>query len=103
VAAQSRPVATVAHVEWDHVDPSALFESIRARGPAADAERTVWAFERALAAGRIDPDLVENLLVACVSLLAYERDSTPRTLLEELFRRAVGDEEWRERFVTLLD
>jgi hypothetical protein len=90
-------------VEWDRIDPSALFESIRERGPSADAERTVWAFERALAAGQIDPDLVEHLLVACVSLIAYERDSTPRTVLEHVFRRSIGDDEWRERFVPLLD
>jgi hypothetical protein len=89
-------------MEWDQIDASALFDSIRERGPAPDAERTVWAFERALAAGQIDPNLVEHLLVACVSLLAYERGSTPRTVLELLFRRAVDDDEWRTRFVPLL-
>jgi hypothetical protein len=93
---------TVIPVNWDDVDPSALFASIRDRGPVADAERTVWAFERALVAARVDPVLLEHLLVACVSLVSYERGQTPRTVLEQVFRRAVSDEEWRDRFAPLI-
>jgi hypothetical protein len=89
-------------VSWDEIDPSRLFESIRARGPAADAERTVWAFERALEAARIDGQLLGHVLVAAASLIAYEEGSTPRHVLEQIFRRAVADDEWRERYAPLL-
>jgi hypothetical protein len=88
-------------VEWDHLDPSALFEAIRQRGPAADAERTVLAFERALDLARIDGDLLEHLLVACTCLLAHGREQTPRTILEHVFRRSVTDAEWRVRYQPL--
>lgn len=89
-------------MDWDEIDFSALFETIRERGPAAEAERTVWAFERALRAARSDGELLEHLLVACVCLVAHERQQTPRTVLEQVFRRAVGDNEWRERFAPLI-
>lgn len=89
-------------MEWEHVDPERLFAAIRASGPPAGAERTVWAFERALAAARIDPELLRHLLVACVSLVAYEEGQPPRAVLEQLFRRSVSDAEWRERFEPLI-
>jgi hypothetical protein len=85
-------------MNWDHFDPSSLFETIRERRPAPEAERTVWAFERALDVARVDPELLDHLLVACVCLVAREQRTTPRTVLEHVFRRAVGDGEWRERF-----
>lgn len=72
-----------------------------ASGPASDAERSVWAFERALVA-RIDGDLLRHLLVACVCLVAHEEGETPRAVLERLFRRAVSDREWQEEFAPLL-
>jgi hypothetical protein len=89
-------------MDWEHVDPERLFSAIRADGPASGAERTVWAFERAIAAARIDPEMLRYLLVACVSLVAYEEGLPPRAVLEQLFRRAVSDDEWRERFEPLL-
>jgi hypothetical protein len=89
-------------VNWNAVDPSRLFDTIRERGPAEDAERTVWAFERALEFARLDPELMGHLLVACVCLVAHAEGETPRTVLEQRFRRAVSDDEWREHFVTLL-
>ena len=89
-------------MDWHDVDPERLFEAVRARGGAADAERTVWAFERALSVARLDPELLHHLLVACVCLIAYEEDRAPRTVLEELFRRSVSDADWRERFEPLL-
>lgn len=88
-------------MDWDQFDPSTLFELVRNRGPAADAEHMIWAFERALAVARTDRNLVEHVLVACVSLLALERDETPRSILEAMFGRAVGDGEWRERYAPL--
>ena len=59
-------------MEWRDVEPEALFEAIRARGGAPDAERTVWAFERALTVARLDPELLRHLVVAAVCLVAYE-------------------------------
>ncbi len=90
------------YVDWDEFDAGALFALVRDRGPAADAEHTVWAFERALAIARTDSALVEHVLVACVSLLAFEREETPRTVLDAIFRRAIGDREWRERYAQLI-
>lgn len=88
-------------MHWDDVEPERLFEAIRERGPAVDAERTVWAFERALAVARLDPELVRHLLIAAVCVVAYEDGTSPRVVLEELFRRSVSDAEWRERFESL--
>lgn len=88
-------------VDWNSVDPERLFDAIRDRGPASDAERSVWAFERALVAARIDGDLLRHLLVACVCLVAHEEGETPRTVLERLFRRSVSDDEWFADFAPL--
>ena len=80
----------------------ALRGGTRARGRDPDAERTVWAFERALAVARLDPELLRHLLVATVCLMAYEEGQSPRAVLDELFRRSVSDGEWRERYELLL-
>ena len=88
-------------VDWHEVDPERLFDKIRERGPAADAERTVWAFEQALVVARIDGELLSHVLGACVCLLAYDEGESPRTILEQMYRRAVSDGEWRDRFVPL--
>ena len=89
-------------MEWRELEPEQLYEAIRTRGTGPDAERTVWAFERALAVARLDPELLQYLLVATVCLVAYEEGTTPRTVLEQLFRRSVSDAEWRDRFEPLL-
>jgi hypothetical protein len=88
-------------VNWNAVDPEPLYRAIRERGPASDAERSVWAFERALLAARLDGDLLRHLLVACVCLVAHEEGETPRTVLERLFRRSVSDQEWFEDYAPL--
>ena len=85
-------------VDWDSFDPAALFEAIRERGPAPDAEQTIWAFERALHVARTDAAFVEHLVVASVCLLAYERGQTPRTILEQMFRRSVSDLVWSQNY-----
>jgi len=87
--------------EWDTFDPEQLYEAIHEQGPATDAARTVWAFERAIAVARLDPELLRHLLVASVCLVANEQGEPPRTVLEQLFRRSVSDAEWRERFEPL--
>jgi hypothetical protein len=88
-------------VNWDSFDSAALFDAIRGRGPAADAEQTVWAFEKALEVARIDSALLDHLVVASVSLLAFERNETPRTILDVVFRRAVSDSDWRDDYAPL--
>jgi hypothetical protein len=88
-------------VNWNLVDPEPLFDSIRARGPSSDAERSVWAFERALAVARIDGELLRHLLVACVCLVAKDEGVTPRSVLERLLHRAVSDDEWRDEYAPL--
>ena len=89
-------------MDWNTIDPEPLFEAIRERGPASDAERSVWAFERALVAARMDRELLRHLLVACVCLVARDEGETPRTVLERLFRRAVSDGEWWDEYAPLL-
>lgn len=97
-----RPRRDTEHVAaWDAFDPEDLFEAIHARGPHGDAARTVWAFERALSVARLDPELLRHLLVACVCLVATEEGTSPRAVLEQLFRRSVSDAEWRDRFEPL--
>ena len=81
---------------------SALFGHIRERFSGADAEKMVWAFERALDTARIDEQLLDYLLVAVVCLVARAQEDTPRTVLEQVFRRSVSDEEWRDRYAPLL-
>ncbi|HEY6114019.1 MAG TPA: hypothetical protein VIV37_07925 [Gaiellaceae bacterium] len=89
-------------MRWQDVEPERLFEAVRARGAAPDAERTVWAFERALAVAKLDPELLRHLLVASVCLVAYEEGESPRAVLDALFRRSVSDGEWRDRFEPLI-
>jgi hypothetical protein len=88
-------------VDWREIDTEPLFDAIRARGPAPDAEQAVWAFEQALGVARIDERLLEHLLVACVCLRAFEEAASPRAILEQTFRRSVSDTEWHERFAPL--
>jgi len=58
----------------------------------------VWAFERALQVARTDGALIENLVVASICLVAFERGETPRTILEQMFRRSVSDRDWQEKY-----
>ena len=58
----------------------------------------MWAFEQALRVARTDGALIEHLVVASVCLVAYERGETPRTILEQMFRRSVSDFDWREKY-----
>jgi hypothetical protein len=87
---------------WDELDLEALEQELRNTLPAAEAEKMIWAFERALLAARIDDDLLRYLLAATASLLAAAEASTPRAVFEAYFRRSVSDEEWRDRYAELL-
>jgi hypothetical protein len=87
---------------WDELDPDALYSELRNALPAAEAEKMVWAFEKALGVARIDGDLLNYLLAATASLVARAEDSSPRTVFEAFFRRSVSDDEWRDRYAELL-
>ena len=89
-------------VDWDELDIEKLASEIRSERPGPDAERTVWAFEEALRIARLDPDLLAYVLVAVTCCLARATGATPRDVFEDFFRRSVGSEEWRERYVPLL-
>jgi hypothetical protein len=93
----------MAMVDWHAFDAEHLADEIRAATGAVDGEKTVWAFEQALKAARVDEGLLEYVLVATVCLLARAWDCSPRTVLEAFFRRAVPDELWRDRYLPLFD
>ena len=88
-------------MQWDDFDATSLFELIRDRGPAEDAERTIRAFRYVLSTARTDPALLEHMLVAAVSLVALDEDETPRTILDRVFRRSVSDDDWRRHYAPL--
>jgi hypothetical protein len=87
---------------WSDLDLRALVEELRRTLPPADAEKMVWAFEQALAAARVDGELLRCLLAATASLIARAEDSSPRHVFEAFFRRSVTDDEWRERYAPLI-
>jgi hypothetical protein len=87
---------------WESFDLEKLGGELRAKLPAPEAEKILWAFEQALSVARIDGDLLRYLLAATVSLVARANGTTPRTVLEDYFRRSVSDDEWRDRYLELL-
>ena len=87
---------------WDDLDLEPLHEELRSTLPAAEAEKMIWAFERALSVARVDGDLLRFLLAATAALVARAEDCSPRDVLEAFFRRSVSDEEWRDRYAGLL-
>jgi hypothetical protein len=89
-------------VDWHALDLEMLREELRATLAAAEAEKMIWAFERALDTARVDDELVDYLLAAAVCLRARSDGVSPRHVLETFFRRAVSDEVWRERYLELL-
>lgn len=94
-AADNSPVG---RSRWDDFDLHPLAAQLRSTRSAPDAEKTIWAFEEALRVARIDEGLLDYLLVAIVCLLATGEGSTPRTVLDTVFRRAVPDEAWRSAY-----
>ena len=89
-------------MDWHEIDASALFEKIREDAAPADAEQMIWALEHILAAARIDPALLDHFATASICGLAYRDGTTPRHILETLFRRSIGDERWKNRYAGLL-
>ena len=88
-------------MNWSEIDLERLVDELYAANGTADAERLVRAFEEVLRLVRDDPELLPSLLAAAVSLAAYEEGTSPRTVLEQWFRRSVPDEVWRERYLPL--
>jgi hypothetical protein len=91
----------VGQIDWDTFDLEPLALELRSTLSPPDAERMIWAFERALAVARVDGELVECLLAASICLAASRNGSSPRAVLESFFRRSVPDEIWRERYLPL--
>jgi hypothetical protein len=89
-------------LDWNDVSLDALAKELRATLPPAEAEKMLWAFEQVLAVARIDGDLLRYHLAAVASLLARADGSSPRAVFEAFFRRSVTDEEWYDRYASLL-
>ena len=70
-------------------------------GAPADAEQMIWALEHIFAAARIDPALLDHFAAASICGLAYRDGTTPRHILEALFRRSIGDDRWENRYAGL--
>lgn len=88
--------------DWHELDLETLAGELRSTLPPAEAEKMVWAFEQALAAARIDGDLLGYLLAATASLVARAEESSPRAVFEAFFRRSVSDDDWRDRYSGLI-
>jgi hypothetical protein len=85
-------------VDWADVDLTGLAGELHDANAPADAERMIRAFEEVLRLVRVDRELLPSLLAAAVSLSACVEGTSPRTVLEQWFRRSVPDEVWHERY-----
>jgi len=92
----------MASIDWDSFDLGPFANELRETEGGQEAETTVWAFEQAVRMARVDRGLLNHLLVAVTCLLARAGDTSPREILDAFFRRAVSDEEWRNKYVRLL-
>jgi hypothetical protein len=88
-------------VDWDAFDLDPLRAELRRTCSPADSARMVYAFERAVALARVDPELLPPLFAATACLLARAEGVSPRTVLESYFRRAISDEQWQEVYLPL--
>jgi len=98
-----RAVGDHARVNWDAFDLEPLTEELRRSCSPSEAERLIYAFERAVSLARIDPELLSHLFAATACLLAHVEGSSPRAVLETYFRRAVTDEQWRRVYLPLFE
>jgi hypothetical protein len=89
-------------LDWHELDLEELNEELRRALPAPEAEKMIWAFERALSVARVDGDLLRYLLAAAASLIARAEGSSPRAVFEAYFRRSVSDDDWHERYAPLI-
>jgi hypothetical protein len=91
----------VTRIDWDGFDLEGLTRELRGNLHGPDADKLVWAFERAVEVARKDDDLLSYLTVATVCLLARLDESSPRSVLEAFFRRSISDEDWRRTYLPL--
>jgi hypothetical protein len=91
----------VTRIDWDGFDLEGLTRELRGNLDGPDADKLIWAFERAVEVARTDEDLLSYLAVATVCLLARLDESSPRSVLESFFRRSVTDEDWRRTYLPL--
>jgi hypothetical protein len=89
-------------MDWHALDLQKLTSELRSTLPPAEAEKMVWAFEQAVGVARIEGDLLRYLLAATAALIARVEDSSPRTIFEAFFRRSISDDEWRDRYASLI-
>lgn len=90
-------------MDWDAFDLDPLTDELRRACGPAEAERMVYAFERAVGLARVDPELLSSLLAATACLLARIEGVSPRAVLETYFRRAVTDEQWQRVYLPLFE
>lgn len=88
-------------VDWNNFDLEEFTRELRGNLAGPDADKLVWAFERAVEVARIDDDLLSYLVVATLCLLARLDESSPRSVLESFFRQSVTDEAWRRTYLPL--
>ena len=88
-------------VDWHSIDLEELTRELRGNLNGPDADKLVWAFERAVEVARTDDDLLSYLAVAILCLLARLDESSPRSVLEAFFRQSVSDEAWRRTYLPL--
>jgi hypothetical protein len=88
-------------VDWDSFDLEELTRELRGNLNGPDADKLIWAFERAVEVARTDDDLLSYLAVAILCLLARLDESSPRSVLESFFRQSVTDEDWRRTYLPL--
>jgi hypothetical protein len=88
-------------VDWDSFDIEEFTRELRGNIDGPDADKLIWAFERAIQVARIDDDLLSYLIVAILCLLARVDESSPRSVLEAFFRRSVSDEDWHRTYLPL--
>jgi hypothetical protein len=89
-------------LDWHELDLEALAAELRSTLPPAEAEKMIWAFDQAVDVARVEGDLLRYLLAATAALIARVEDSSPRTIFEAFFRRSVSDDEWRDRYASLI-
>ena len=88
-------------MDWDGFELEPLTAELRRSCADAEAERMVYAFERMVGLARLDPELLPHLLAASACLVARAEGVSPRTVLEQFYRRSVSDEQWREVYLPL--
>jgi hypothetical protein len=88
-------------VDWHSIDLEELTRELRGNLNGPDADKLIWAFERAVEVARTDDDLLSYLAVAILCLLARLDESSPRSVLESFFRQSVTDEDWRRTYLPL--